>query len=80
MSRTLGKEVVLSGRLYERTNRPAGGETAQSYAVQQAAAVNRIQPGSQVSQSQISQANRAIVGTAIVGSTNQMPIQAISSE
>jgi hypothetical protein len=84
MNRTLGKDVVISGQLYERTNQSAAEKSA--YQNQQnVVAGNRVQAygQGQLNQqqlNQVSQANRAIVGTAVVGSTNEVPIQAISNE
>jgi hypothetical protein len=84
MNRTLGKDVVISGLLYERTNQSAAEKSA--YQNQQnVVAGNRVQAygQGQLNQqqlNQVSQANRAIVGTAVVGSTNEVPIQAISNE
>ncbi len=83
VNRTLGKSVVVTGRLYERTNQSLATQNTQNtlnYQNQQKPATP-LQVGAQLNQmNQLSIANRAIVGTATIDDTNQVPIQAISSE
>ena len=74
LNRSLNQNVVISGQLLERTNQLPSPD--QTFSFQ-----NRppIQVGARLNQIQ-QQPSRAIVGTAVIGNTNQIPIQAISND
>jgi hypothetical protein len=63
---TLGKQVVIQGELFERTNLPAAIRATDT-----ATAARTLSP---------LRARRAIVGTARIGGTNQVPLSAISKD
>ena len=64
-NRTLGREVVLTGKYYEKTN--TAGEAQ--------GAINGLLPSAR-----LSRVRQLLVGTAIVGKTNQISVHAVSNE
>jgi hypothetical protein len=69
-NRTLGKNVVLTGQYFEQTNPPSAVDTL--------AVLPRPQTAARGVQAQ--QAQHVIIGTAVIGSTNQVPVRAVSRE
>jgi hypothetical protein len=72
-NRTLGRDVVLTGNYLEQTNNPTQVNLSVSAGAQP-------QTQAQIPLRTLSQARRAFVGTAVVGKTNQVPIQAVSND
>jgi hypothetical protein len=70
---SLGKSVVLTGQYFEKTN--AGGTPLDSLAVYRAAPALAGARGVQRPEAQ-----HMIIGTAVIGRTNQVPLRAVSRE
>ena len=68
---TLGKKVVLTGELVERTNSAPAAELGFTFE-RRAAARERLA-------SEASEPRRRIVGTAVIDETNQVPVEAFST-
>ncbi|HEV8541622.1 MAG TPA: hypothetical protein VGR78_04450 [Verrucomicrobiae bacterium] len=73
MNRTLGRDVVVTGNYFEQTNvSPANASLTAAPAAPRTAS-----PAQAPAQQQV---RRALVGKAIVGKTNQLSIEAVSTE
>lgn len=70
-NRTLGKNVMLEGRYLERTNEIRSAESTFSFAT---GATEKTG----LEKKNASSSRRAIIGRATVGSTNQIPVSAVS--